>query len=237
MPPARTKKATAKAATPVDCEDTIQNADENLVDSQPSSSAEEDMPTTSKVAKKRGYEEAEEEGQSANFGGEMQKMLECFGADISKTLVAKRKRLENYTQTSLKTQNRKVEDIWKGQQVERQRLGEEFRKQVAAVFQQWESDLDKSKDQEEKLQSLFRQQQKLFQQTRVVQSQRLKTIKQLHEQYLKGIGDLERVHGEQQGSVQGELKKEMGLLQKRILMDTQQQEMANVRKSLQTMLF
>ena len=49
----------------------------------------------------------------------MQKMLECFGADISKTLVAKRKRLEQYTQNSLKSQGKKVEDIWKNQQAER----------------------------------------------------------------------------------------------------------------------
>ena len=53
------------------------------------------------------------------FSNEMQKMLECFGADITKTLIAKRKRLEQYTQSSLKTTNRKVEEIWKTQQGER----------------------------------------------------------------------------------------------------------------------
>jgi hypothetical protein len=40
-------------------------------------------------------------------------------ADITKTLSAKRKRLENYTQNSLKTTNKKVDDIWKGQNAER----------------------------------------------------------------------------------------------------------------------
>ncbi len=35
------------------------------------------------------------------------------------------------------------------------------------------------------LQNLFRQQQKLFQQSRVVQGQRLKTMRQLHEQFMK----------------------------------------------------
>lgn len=35
------------------------------------------------------------------------------------------------------------------------------------------------------LQNMFRQQQKVFQQARIVQSQRLKTIKQLYEQFLK----------------------------------------------------
>ena len=40
-------------------------------------------------------------------------------ADISKTLVNKRKRLEQYTQNSLKTTNRKMEDIWKQQRGDR----------------------------------------------------------------------------------------------------------------------
>ncbi|CAG2210275.1 MRPS27 [Mytilus edulis] len=53
----------------------------------------------------------------------------------------------------------------------------------------------------------------------------------------EGIGELDNCHQSQHSTVQSEMKKEMSLLQKRILMDTQQQEMANVRKSLQTMLF
>jgi len=53
------------------------------------------------------------------------------------------------------------------------------------VLSQWETDVEKSKDSEEKMQTLLKQQQKLFQQQRIVQAQRLKTIKQLHEQYMK----------------------------------------------------
>ena len=196
----------------------------------------------------------------------------------------------------------------------RRRLGDEYQKQVLAVLSQWESDVQKSKDSEEKLQTMFKQQQKLFQQQRIVQSQRLKTIKQLHEQYTKvkggeclsfptfsfgprcvvlskgicilsiggimcpytcihaytlththslshthththtralthtthtcaltlthtcsltlvhthslthaitqGMDDLDHCHSEQQTNMQGELKKEMALLQKKILMET-----------------
>ena len=54
-----------------------------------------------------------------------------------------------------------------------------------AVLNQWETDIQKSKEAEEKLSNMFKQQQKLFQQQRVVQAQRLKTIKQLQEQYIK----------------------------------------------------
>ncbi|XP_062921748.1 synaptonemal complex protein 3 isoform X4 [Mobula hypostoma] len=118
----------------------------------------------------------------------------------------------------------------------RQKLSDDYCKQFTGIFQQWEKDIQKAKDQEEKIENLFRQQQKLFQQMRVVQGQRLKSIKQLFDQFLKNLEELEKTHTEQQSAVQSELRKEMALFQKRILMDTQQQEMATVRKSLQSML-
>lgn len=173
----------------------------------------------------------------ANFNMEMQRMLDGFGADISKTLCQKKKRVEQFTQVSLKNTNKKVEELWTAQQQARSKLQEEYGRQVNAVFQQWESDIEKAKEQEEKLATLFKQQQKLFQQTRIVQGQRLKTIREQTEQFMRGLDELDQNRQGQQKSLQTELKKEMSLLQKKILMDTQQQEMANVRKSLTSMLF
>ncbi|KAH9519495.1 Synaptonemal complex protein 3 [Bulinus truncatus] len=94
---------------------------------------------------------ADSDYDPAEFSHEMQKMLDGFGADISKTLVQKKKRMEQLTQASLKNANKKVEEIWKNQQIARARLQEEFSKQVLLVYQQWESDIEKFKEQEEKL--------------------------------------------------------------------------------------
>ncbi|NXL62414.1 SYCP3 protein, partial [Chordeiles acutipennis] len=169
--------------------------------------------------------------------GEVQNMLERFGADINKALLAKRKRLEMYTKASLKTSNQKIEHVWKTQQEQRQKLNHEFSQQFLTLFQQWDSDVQKAEEQEEKLANMFRQQQKVFQQARIVQSQRLKTIKQLYEQFLKSMEELEKSNENLLAGAQSELRKEMAMLQKKIMMDTQQQEMATVRKSLQSMLF
>ncbi|ESO97668.1 hypothetical protein LOTGIDRAFT_152756 [Lottia gigantea] len=206
------------------------------IDSSPLHERDGETPIVSR-GKKRQAPTEDEENTGGDFGHEMQKMLECFGADISKTLISKRKRLEQLTHSTLKSTNKRVEDIWRAQQLERVKLQEEYCKQVGSVFSQWEVDIEKTKEQEEKLTVLFKQQQKLFQQSRIVQGQRLKTIRQLQEQFSKGMDELDKCHISQQSNVQSELKKEMALLQKKILMDTQQQEMANVRKSLQTMLF
>ncbi|NXT32407.1 SYCP3 protein, partial [Pelecanoides urinatrix] len=175
--------------------------------------------------------------QSLFCRGEVQNMLERFGADINKALLAKRKRLEMYTKASLKTSNQKIEHVWKTQQEQRQKLNHEFSQQFLTLFQQWDVDVQKAEEQEEKLANMFRQQQKVFQQARIVQSQRLKTIKQLYEQFLKSMEELEKTNENLLAGAQSELRKEMAMLQKKIMMDTQQQEMATVRKSLQSMLF
>uniref|UniRef100_A0A674K9U3 XLR/SYCP3/FAM9 domain-containing protein n=1 Tax=Terrapene triunguis TaxID=2587831 RepID=A0A674K9U3_9SAUR len=161
--------------------------------------------------------------------------MKCV-SDINKALLAKRKRLEMYTKASLKTSNQKIEHVWKTQQEHRQKLNQEYSQQFLTLFQQWDMDVQKAEEQEEKL-NMFRQQQKVFQQARIVQSQRLKTIKQLYEQFLKSMEELEKNHENLLAGAQNELRKEMAMLQKKIMMDTQQQEMATVRKSLQSMLF
>ncbi|XP_065599263.1 synaptonemal complex protein 3 isoform X1 [Cyrtonyx montezumae] len=139
-----------------------------------------------------------------DVGGEVQNMLERFGADINKALLAKRKRLEMYTKASLKTSNQKIEHVWKTQQEQRQKLNHEFSQQFLTVFQQWDVDVQKAEEQEEKLTSM-------------------EELEKNNENLLVGA--------------QNELRKEMAMLQKKIMMDTQQQEMATVRKSLQSMLF
>ncbi|XP_054430608.1 synaptonemal complex protein 3 [Pteronotus mesoamericanus] len=231
------KKHTGKSGkTPVE-DQVVRAYDFEKEDKKHLSASEEDAtdaktPVIDKLGKKR-----TSAGIVEDMGGEVQNMLEKFGADISNALLAKKKRLAMYTKASLKTSNQKIEHIWKTQQDLRQKLNQEFSQQFLTLFQQWEIDVQKAEEQEEKLTNLFRQQQKVFQQSRVVQSQRLNTIKQLYEQFTKSMEDLEKNQDTLLTGAQNELKKEMAMLQKQIMMDTQQQEMANVRKSLQSMLF
>lgn len=61
---------------------------------------------------------------------------------------------------------------------------------------------------------------KAIQQHCVVHNQRIKTVMQLTDQLKKSFEELESCHFEQQGNAQGELKKEMSQLQKKILKET-----------------
>ncbi|KAF6340563.1 synaptonemal complex protein 3 [Rhinolophus ferrumequinum] len=192
---------------------------------------DEKTPVIDKHGKKRSSAEIVED-----MGGDVQNMLERFGADINRVLFTKRKKLEMYAKASFKTSNKRIENVWKTQREQRKKLNQEYSQQFVTLFQQWEMDMQKIRERKKKLANLFRQQQKMFQQSRIVQSQRLKTIRQLYEQYTKSMEDLEKNHSNLVTDAQNELRNEMAMLQKKIMMETQQQEMAAVRKSLQSML-
>ncbi|XP_029282045.1 synaptonemal complex protein 3, partial [Cottoperca gobio] len=196
-----------------------------------------ETPAVDKLSKKRPAADFEEEGPPSAAGNEVHSMLEKFGADINKVMQAKKKRLECLTKNYMKGSQHKLEQLWNSYHSQRQKMTQQYSQQVSSALQQWETEAQRTEEQEEKLNSLFRQQQKILQQARVVQNQKLKTVRELYEQFVKNMEDMEKSHDAFLQGAQQELRKEMATLQKKILMDTQQQEMATVRKSLQSMLF
>uniref|UniRef100_A0A3Q1IFP1 XLR/SYCP3/FAM9 domain-containing protein n=1 Tax=Anabas testudineus TaxID=64144 RepID=A0A3Q1IFP1_ANATE len=197
----------------------------------------DETPIVDKLAKKRPAEDFEVEEANCAVGNEVQSMLERFGADISKVMQAKKKRLESLTKNYMKGSQHKLEQLWNNYHSQRQKITQQYSQQVSTALQQWETEAQRAEEQEEKLNNLFRQQQKILQQARVVQNQKLKTVRELYEHFVKNMEEMEKSHEAFMQGAQQELRKEMATLQKKILMDTQQQEMATVRKSLQSMLF
>jgi synaptonemal complex protein 3 len=143
--------------------------------------------SSSNRGKKRGLMDDVYEAGSTSTGGanEVEKMLASFGADFAKTIENKRKKLDTFTDETVKSSNKKMNEMAHKQQKERHKLMESYSTQIAAVLSQWEEDMQKFKEGEEKMTSLVKQQQKMYQQQRLVQTQRYKTIKQLQEEYMK----------------------------------------------------
>ncbi|XP_018515673.1 synaptonemal complex protein 3 [Lates calcarifer] len=198
---------------------------------------EDETPMVDKVAKKRPAADFEVEETTCAVGNEVQTMLKKFGADINKVMQAKKKRLESLTKNYMTGSQSRLEQLWNNYHSQRQKMTQQYSQQVSTALQQWETEAQRAEEQEEKLTSLFRQQQKILQQARVVQNQKLKTVRELYEQFVKNMEEMEKSHEAFVQGAQQELRKEMSVLQKKILMDTQQREMATVRKSLQSMLF
>uniref|UniRef100_A0A8C5KT88 Synaptonemal complex protein 3 n=1 Tax=Jaculus jaculus TaxID=51337 RepID=A0A8C5KT88_JACJA len=156
-------------------------------------------------------------------------------ADVKKTLLAKRKRVQIYTKASFKASSQKFEQAWKTQQ--EHKLNSEYSQQFKDMLKIWDSEAQKYEEEEETVMVDFiHQLQKNIQQYASVQNQRFKRVKLLHDQFIKSLKNIKRTKT-LFACTQNELRKEMAMLQKKLMMETQQQEVENVRKSLQSMLF
>ncbi|XP_028853757.1 synaptonemal complex protein 3 isoform X1 [Denticeps clupeoides] len=163
-------------------------------------------------------------------GEDLKSIMGAFGVDLSGALLAKRKRFQTFSSTSVKACRQKVARVLQSQQKARSMCTEEFSAQLDAVYHQWQSDVQTSREQGEKLKAMFQHQQKMFQHMRAAQGQRLKSLKCLLDQYIQQLGEFERTHSQEQEAVLSELRQEMVQLHEKLLLSTQQQEMASVRR-------
>jgi len=163
-------------------------------------------------------------------------MMAGFQSNFSKKNEAKRKKTEVFLTSSVKLSSKKVEEIQMRQSTERKKLSDQYNSQISELINTWEGELGKSKDHEEKLATAFRQQQKFYTQLRTNQNQILKNLQTLHTQYDSAVEDLEKLHSTQQNDMQSDLRREVSMLQKKFLMESQQTELATMKKNMQQLL-
>ncbi|KAF0876921.1 SYCP3 protein, partial [Crocuta crocuta] len=70
---------------------------------------------------------------------------------IKQALLTKRKKFEMDTKASIKTTSETIEHIWKTQQEQRQNLHLKYSQQFLTLFREWNIDMRKAQEQEEKL--------------------------------------------------------------------------------------
>ncbi|ERE65459.1 synaptonemal complex protein 3 [Cricetulus griseus] len=172
-----------------------------------------------------------------DVGEKVEVILGKLGGDINRALNAKRQRMEANTRESFEGIDQKMKQAWNSHEDAVAKLNEDSAQSFVTLFEQWNLDFQKFREKHEKLMNDFQHEEKIFQQCRLIQNQRLRTIKHVHEQFLKNLEDLEKKNDMQFLSTQNELKEEMNKLRRKIMKESQQQEMVNVRQSLQSMLF
>jgi len=101
----------------------------------------------------------------------------------------------------------------------RQKLYHEYCQQFLTLLREWNIDVQRAKEEGEKLANILQQQQEVLQHSRTVQSQRMQAIKGLYEQFLESVEDLEKNQENFLTGEQSELRKEMAMLQKHLMME------------------
>ncbi|CAD7682898.1 unnamed protein product [Nyctereutes procyonoides] len=182
---------------------------------------------------------------------ELQDMMERFEGEIKELFDENRKRVMMETKASVESINQKIERVWKTQEEQTQELHHEYSQEFLTLFQELAIDIQKTKEEEEKLANIFRLQQELLQHSKTVESQRMRAFKELSEQFSKicriwfGTGlcflfqDMRDLDINQDNFLTGEqstLGKEMSMWQKQLVMEHQRQQVALLRESLRFLL-
>ncbi|XP_028912331.1 synaptonemal complex protein 3-like [Ornithorhynchus anatinus] len=90
------------------------------------------------------------------------------------------------------------------------------------IFKQWDKDIQKTEECKEKLGKLIYEQQKVCQQLRLIQSQRLNTIKQICEQFSKVNEEMEKKNEIVLIKSQNEIEKEFLAQRSKIRLDSRE---------------
>ncbi|XP_029824843.3 uncharacterized protein LOC115310563 [Ixodes scapularis] len=169
------------------------------------------------------------------MSGEMSKILDSFGNDVAKSLHAKKGRLRKHLRTSTKAITNKISGLDESSLAERQKVDEEFGKQVTVIIEQIENDLQKVKESEEKITKAIVQYQKNHQQFIERSTIKFRFLKSLWTTYFDATKKMDAKQTAQQQKLNSEVKDEILSLQK-ILTDAQEHEIVKIRSNLQSIL-
>uniref|UniRef100_T1JI46 XLR/SYCP3/FAM9 domain-containing protein n=1 Tax=Strigamia maritima TaxID=126957 RepID=T1JI46_STRMM len=165
----------------------------------------------------------------------MSKMIQSIGEGLQKTLSAKKRKMEEFADNSLKCSIEKLENFLTKQEQERKKMRVFYAQKIEKSLSEWQSTIDGIKNSTIKIQKLFLQQQKLLDDAVAVQNQKIKLFEQLSKDFVKENDSLENQQKSTQSNIQDDLKSELSLLQKKLLAENQQQQMDKLRKSLTSM--
>ncbi|GAB1302785.1 hypothetical protein APTSU1_001802400 [Apodemus speciosus] len=151
---------------------------------------------------------------------QVQNVVEKIKGDINKTLHLKRKSMETYVKDSFKSSNEKLEQIWKMNKRERKNVNNQFCKQYISTFRKFDMDVQKFNEEQEKSAINYQAQQKTFKLSTSSQNPALKAIREMHENFMQGLMNLDTNNYDVLFDVDGELRKEMSAFKRSIMKHT-----------------
>ncbi|XP_051034579.1 synaptonemal complex protein 3-like [Phodopus roborovskii] len=141
-----------------------------------------------------------------------------------------------FSETISKESSYKMKQVWKTREEQMMQVRKKYYQQFMDLFNQWDLERQKYKKQQENIMSIFKQQKMMLRQCKIKHNQRVKLIVQMVTRYIQILKNMDGKNNLHTASFI-ELKKEIAEYQKKYMMETQQQEIANIRKSLQSILF
>nr|XP_048313702.1 synaptonemal complex protein 3-like [Myodes glareolus] len=169
-----------------------------------------------------------------NMEDEVCIMLDKLRDRITNSLLEKIRRMQTYSETVSKQTSYKMKQAWETKQQQMLKVNNKYYQQFMDLFKQWELEKQKYEKQQKHLINILQQQKMMLRQCKIKQNQRMKLVMQMYTQYIQ---NLKHKNNNKFTDSFTELKEEIAEYQRKYMMKTQKQEIANIRKSLQSILF
>ncbi|GFR10243.1 uncharacterized protein TNCT_336671 [Trichonephila clavata] len=176
--------------------------------------------------------EGSNNGREYSFDAGMSKLLKRFKADLNEVVTVKKNCMEEFVKDSIKQTTNKVSEAIKVQIEDKGKAVQQFKSEFYSMIQQAAKELKKMKEIEEKIQNLVTLKENEKENERKVYFLQLQEFKRLNDEFCKDMKHLDLSHSKQYSVVLDEMRNDMTQLQKKMLMETQQKEMGNIRKHL-----
>ncbi|NP_001104763.1 X-linked lymphocyte-regulated 5B isoform X1 [Mus musculus] len=164
------------------------------------------------------------------------KMQDFKGDDGTGLLMEKRKQFEEDVNASFRSLNENLQSILKAQQNSRQELKSLYCERFGSVYHNWLVEMDRTRDQEEYFSFITQQQMKILQTAIEDHETKLKNAKDMCDTFLKKANDLSKRQKTFIGGQQTIVEKEISKVQNRVIMETQDQDIAMVETYLQSLI-
>ncbi|XP_078596269.1 uncharacterized protein LOC144873124 isoform X2 [Branchiostoma floridae x Branchiostoma japonicum] len=162
-------------------------------------------------------------------------VLNTFNAQIMKKKQHMKKQLDSFSRNTLKSTQKEVKGLWKGQMGRRMRVQEDFKGNLLHELDFLEKEMANLQACEEKALKFFENQQKLLSTARITHEQRFRKIMHMEEDFHKTLTQLDREQEQQQISLRESLCAKQQDMSNNFLKNIQQEEMKNMSKVLHNM--
>ncbi|XP_033644872.1 serine/arginine repetitive matrix protein 2-like isoform X2 [Asterias rubens] len=161
-------------------------------------------------------------------------MLKAVGENLKQKMMTKRIQAQKLTDGAVKSTQKSVLNMWAKQLQARSKCQEEFKSVLLSELLSLETDLGNLQEQYMKMEAYLKQHHRKVASTLIQHVSRVKSLQSEHREESRDLNHELGKHLLQ--SVKQVLAQEMVTMQKKLLQDSQQHEIQQMKRSLQTML-
>ncbi|KAI0216857.1 Synaptonemal complex protein 3 [Lamellibrachia satsuma] len=158
-----------------------------------------------------------------------------FGTELQRNMLTRKQSVEQLTRHALKVTQRQVTSLWSQQHMTRKQLLSEFRQNLLQEVYSLEADCSKCNDAEEKVLACIKQQQKVIDSCKQSQGKRLQNIHVMRDEFMGTLTALDANERGHLSTIRETMRGEIQALQKKLLQQSQRQEMNQVKRAMQTL--